>query len=88
MVHDRPRDQLREKHHKNRKMQWIAVGNQPSVAIHQIGYLLKDKEGNPKGKNDVQQGVVRPEQSIHAGNEEIGVLEIPERGQIDRYTDA
>src|SRR6267142_3595092 len=83
VMHDRTGDELREKQHEQPVVAQRERGDAPGVNVDQKRDLLKRDERDSQRKNYLSQGQIRAEHIVDRTPEEVAVLEVSEKRDIE-----
>ena len=86
MIHNRSRNQLREKGDKQRIIQKTALPDFPPVSVHKKTNLLEGKKTDSQRKQDSLQQKRSTKYDIYIFNKKVKILEIKKNSQIAQNT--
>jgi len=84
VMHDRSRNKLREKHDEQAEFEQVVFLGFSSIGIDQIANLLKRKERNSYGENDMSKAEVCAENGVHIFNQEVRIFEVCQHRELNR----
>jgi hypothetical protein len=83
VVHDRTGDELGEEGHKQRVVDEVEPVDPAPIRVNEEGNLLEREERDADRQHDLAQGEVEPPDRIEIVDEEVGILEVAQRREIE-----